>query len=322
MLDLFSGIGGFSLAASWVWGDELEIVAFCEKDKYCQKVLRKHWPDVPIIEDIRDVRKETIADAKEFRAKSQGVLQTRGTNADGSSIDLITGGFPCQPFSVAGKRRAEKDDRFLWPEMLRIISEIRPAWIIAENVAGIVRLALDNCCSDLESEDYEVQPFIIPACAVNAAHRRDRVWIIAYNECGGCDKRAYGQLQSESAESQRQESEYVCTGFSKASDVANAEASNGRRTDKKKYSRRRDKETGGRCKPGSGMQHRQLEPRMGGMVDGVPYGMDGYFAYEPDVPRVATGIKNRANKLGGLGNAIVPQVAAEIMKAIKGVDKE
>ncbi len=155
-LDLFSGIGGFSLAARWTWGKDHNVIAFVEQDKYCQKVLNKHWPDVPIIDDIRNY-----------------------THDRTQTVDLLTGGFPCQPFSVAGKRKGKEDDRFLWHEMLRIIKESMPTWIIGENVSGIVNMELDTCITELESEGYETQTFIIPACALQAPHRRDRVWIIA-----------------------------------------------------------------------------------------------------------------------------------------------
>ena len=163
-LDLFSGIGGFSLAAQWVWGKKHNIHSFVEIDPFCQKVLKKHWPNVPIISDIK------------------------GYKHNGTTIDLLTGGFPCQPFSCAGKRRGKKDDRYLWPEMLRIISEVRPTWIIGENVAGIINMGLDQVLSDLESKDYEVQSFIIPACAKNAPHRRDRVWIVANCKGSKCEQ--------------------------------------------------------------------------------------------------------------------------------------
>ena len=123
-IDLFSGIGGFALAASWVWPSH-DIVTFCEKDAYCQKVLKKHWPDVPICDDI---------------FKMNG--------ADYGPIDLITGGFPCQPFSCAGKQRGASDDRFLWPEMLRIIREAQPTWVVGENVPGIIGMALDQVLID------------------------------------------------------------------------------------------------------------------------------------------------------------------------------
>lgn len=159
MLDLFSGIGGFSLAASWT--GQIETVAFCEIEPYCQKVLKKHWPDVPIHDDIRTLRGEDVG-----------------------SVDIVCGGFPCQPFSVAGKRRGKEDDRYLWPEMFRVIQETKPTWVIGENVANFVNMALEDCVLDLEGEGYEVQPFIIPACAIGAPHRRDRVWIVAWNSTG------------------------------------------------------------------------------------------------------------------------------------------
>ena len=153
-IDLFSGIGGFALAADWTWGKENVNHIFCEIEPFAQKVLKKHWPDAPIHSDI-----------KEFKY-------------DGATPLILTGGFPCQPFSVAGKQRGAEDDRALWPEMLRVIQETRPDWIIGENVSGFVKMGLDGCISDLEGLGYDVQPMVIPACAVGAKHRRDRVWII------------------------------------------------------------------------------------------------------------------------------------------------
>lgn len=151
-LDLFSGIGGFALGLNRAG---FETIGFCEIDKYCQKVLKKHWPDVPIYEDIKELPGEGI------------------------QADIITGGYPCQPFSVAGQRGGEKDDRHLWPEMYRIIKTIRPRWVIAENVFGHISMGLDTVLSDLEAADYTCWPFVIPACAVRGYHRRDRLWLIA-----------------------------------------------------------------------------------------------------------------------------------------------
>lgn len=162
-LDLFSGIGGFHLAGEMVWGDEFNVRCHVEIDLFCQKVLKKHWPKVPIISDIKDYKH------------------------NGTTVDLLTGGFPCQPFSCAGKQRGKEDDRYLWPEMLRVISEVRPTWIIGENVSGIINMGLDQVLSDLENEGYTCQPFVIPACAKNAPHRRDRVWIVGYSEHSGFD---------------------------------------------------------------------------------------------------------------------------------------
>ena len=135
----------------------MQTVAFCENDKFCQKVLAKHWPDIPIHENIEEL------DGRQYRG----------------TVDLVCGGFPCQPFSVAGQQRGAEDDRALWPEMLRVIREVEPAWVIGENVSGIINMELDNVLSDLENSGYSCQTFVIPACAVDAPHRRDRVWIIA-----------------------------------------------------------------------------------------------------------------------------------------------
>jgi len=160
VLDLFSGIGGFSLGLEWAG---METVAFCEQDEYCKKVLRRHWPDVPIHNDIKEL------DGNEYRG----------------SVELVCGGFPCQPFSVAGQRRGEEDDRALWKEMYRVIREVQPAWVFGENVTGIISMELDNVLLDLEDEGYATQAFVLPACALDARHRRDRVFILAHKKGRG-----------------------------------------------------------------------------------------------------------------------------------------
>ena len=164
MLDLFSGIGGFSYAGEKLVGG-YETVAFCEYDKHEQKVLRKHWPDTEIIDDVR----ELANDADRFRGL----------------VDIVVGGYPCQPFSLAGVRRGDKDDRHLWPEMLRIIQAVRPTWVIGENVAGHISMGLDEVLSDLEAEGYQARCFVIPAVAADARHRRDRCWVVGYSELNG-----------------------------------------------------------------------------------------------------------------------------------------
>ena len=156
---LFSGIGEFDLAASWMgW----ENVFQSEIDPFCNQVLEHHFPTTTRYEDIRNI------DGTEWRGQ----------------IDILTGGFPCQPFSAAGKRRGTDDNRFLWPEMLRIICEVRPTWIVAENVRGITSIeqgmVFERVCSELEENEYEVQPFCIPACSVQAPHKRERIWFIAH----------------------------------------------------------------------------------------------------------------------------------------------
>ena len=158
ILDLCSGIGGFSLGLEATGG--FETIAFCEFDPFCQKVLNKHWPEVPIYNDLKEISKneETIRNIPEH--------------------DLICGGIPCQPFSLAGKQKGKEDDRHLWPFMFKIIKQKKPTWVIVENVGGFVNVALDDVCLDLEAEGYATQSFIIPACGVEAPHRRDRVWIL------------------------------------------------------------------------------------------------------------------------------------------------
>ena len=227
-LDLFSGIGGFALAAKW---NGYRTVGFCDNEPYAQAVLKKHWPEVPCHKDIREVRGELYA-----------------------GVTLLTGGFPCQPFSVAGKQRGKDDNRYLWPEMLRVIQEAKPAWIIGENVAGIVNLALDQVCADLEGQGYEVEPIIVPACGVDAKHRRNRVWIVANSN----NKGLQGHWGSKECESKL---------FIRESSKA-----------------------------------KQKE-----------------WLAEPNVGRVANGIPNRTHRLKGLGNAIVQQVASEIIRCINKI---
>ena len=159
ILDVCSGIGGFSLGLEATGG--FDTVAFCEYDEFCRKVLNKHWPDVPIYKDLKEIGNEPTRLIQEF--------------------DLICGGIPCQPFSLAGKQKGKEDDRHLWPYMYEIIKHKKPTWVIVENVGGFVNVALDDVCLDLETEGYATQSFIIPACGVEAPHKRDRIWILGKN---------------------------------------------------------------------------------------------------------------------------------------------
>ena len=159
ILDICSGIGGFSLGLESTGG--FDTVAFCEFDDFCRKVLNKHWPDVPIYKDLKEIGNEPERIIQDF--------------------DLICGGIPCQPFSVAGKKKGKEDDRHLWPYMYEIIKHKKPSWVIVENVGGFVNVALDDVCLDLEAQGYATQSFVIPACSVEAPHRRDRVWILGKN---------------------------------------------------------------------------------------------------------------------------------------------
>jgi DNA (cytosine-5)-methyltransferase 1 len=193
-LDLFSGIGGFAIAAQ---ACGYTTIGFCEKEKYAQQILKERFGAVLVDSTSAGLPKRHGAGALtagERHAKlecSSSIFPTLHPDifdldgADYAGVDLLTGGFPCQPFSVAGKRRGAEDDRALWPEMLRVINEARPRWLIGENVAGIVTMELDNILSSLEAIGYSCWPLVIPACAVDARHRRDRVWIVAHADRSG-----------------------------------------------------------------------------------------------------------------------------------------
>lgn len=158
---LFTGIGGFDLAAEWAG---FQTIGQVEIADYPNKILEKHWPNVPRWRNIKNVTTKSVWGA--------GIKHIP---------TLLTGGFPCQPFSVAGNQRGTEDDRHLWPEMFRVVQELRPTWIVGENVAGFIGMALEQILSDLESAGYECRAFVFPACGVGALHKRDRVFIVAYS---------------------------------------------------------------------------------------------------------------------------------------------
>lgn len=270
-LDLFSGIGGFSLAAQWVWREDHKIIAFCENDKFCQKVLEKHWPGVPIHDDIKHLNGDTL-----------------------ETIDLITGGFPCQPFSVAGKRKGKEDNRHVWPEMFRVIQETKPNWVIGENVAGIINLELEQVCADLESEGYEVQPFIIPACAVNAPHRRDRVWIVANSERIG--RKCRGGIKSKISGTN---GKGIAIELERPNKAFIADSSSERLEGKNKYKSEHSECTG---------HYRNTRWD------------ENWIEVATEFCRVDARIPNRVDRLRSLGNAIVPHVVAIIMQFIKDIE--
>ena len=316
MLDLFSGIGGFSLAASWT--NQIKTVAFCEIDPFCQKVLKKHWPNVPIFDDITRLRGDDIGTA-----------------------DIITGGFPCQPFSCAGKRKGKDDNRFLWPEMFRVISELHPTWVVAENVGGFLTidngLVFEHCCTDLEKEGYEVQPFVVPACAVGAPHRRDRVWIVAHTNRSGSGTptgRTHSNGQKVIEEQQLSQSEYsgqdchapdtISYGQSTTKSTSrNIECVMGEAFSKDK---RRKKKTNekipGTNKPnanrsiGKNWNERWIEvaQRLCKLDDGLSTGLVGYLDMTNE--HLQKRNEDRTKKLKALGNAIVPQVVYQIMMSL------
>jgi DNA (cytosine-5)-methyltransferase 1 len=304
-VDLFSGIGGFALAAQWAG---FRTVAFCEIDKYCQKILAKNFGVVSDAEHDGSCRTEANAPKSGSNGTQDGILERSDAPRLSSNIfdfdgtlyrgcDLLTGGFPCQPFSVAGKRRGAADDRALWPQMFRVIKEARPTWILCENVPGIIPMELDNVLSDLEGIGYATRSFVIPACAVDAKHRRDRVWIIAHADAAGLGER-WG---SEPIPTQLDTVERVGEAAARTDQRRDKTASLGSETvaDAKGNS-----EWAGLREAGEG---RQRGRRPNDCCRWLP---------EPDMGRVAHGIPNRVDRLKGLGNAIVPQVAFEILKVI------
>ncbi len=295
-LDLFSGIGGFSLAASWVWGPEYENVGFCDNSQFCQAIIKKNFKNAKIYSDIRHLDGNKI-----------------------KKLDLLTGGFPCQPFSFAGKRRGKDDDRYLWPEMLRVIREARPRWIIGENVAGIISMALDKILADLEREGYETQTFVIPAAAQNAPHRRDRVWIVGHDDTDARSKRNdRRRIHKDSGLSQRIFLSQIEEGRSAARGEIGTNHSASSRNFADSQSARQQGWTYGPRKvqfwgSGTGYDWLEVATDLCRVDDGIPARLDG---------RELTARQHRVERIKALGNAIVPQVAADILKVIKQTDND
>ena len=307
-IDVFSGIGGFAYAAQRVWGKDYHNVLFCDNNKFCQQVIKKNFgKDSLIYGDIREItRSRVIADTD---SRKPGESQTRDRGEDfgrrsKEGFDLLTGGFPCQPFSCAGKRRGTEDNRYLWPEMLRVILEFKPTWVIAENVRGLLTisegLVFEQVCADLEREGYQVQPFIIPAVAVNAPHRRDRVWIIA-NAKGRSDRRYEREKSSEG------KSSCGCVSQDDVSNSKNKRFQRGKQADGSKGEKPDDQLLYGRNREWE-INWLEVATRLCGVDDGLPCELDGFKLSKAG---------HRVERLKALGNAIVPQVAIEIMKAIK-----
>jgi len=254
----------------------LRTIAFCEIDKYCRLILQKHWKDIKIYNDIKEITKERFkADNIQFP-------------------EVITGGFPCQPFSVAGKKHGTSDNRYLWPEMLRVIKEFKPRWIIAENVRGIVNIqdgvVFERVCTDLESEGYEVQPFNIPASAVGAPHKRERIWFVAHTNSD--DGRSRSSSESQKGETRMEH----------------------RSSSKRQYEQKSSEDVAHTER--TGPQGYREEHRLRQSSEEIQTSRNGWWSVEPNVGRVAHGVQGRIHRLKGLGNAIVPQIAEEIGKAI------
>ena len=265
MGSLFTGIGGLDLGMERAG---FEIKWMVEIDDFCNKVLEKHWPEVKRYRDVREVGKHNL-----------------------ESVDLIAGGFPCQPHSVAGKRRGKDDDRNLWPEYLRIIREVRPTWVVGENVPGIITTMLDEILFDLENINYTCQTFTIPACAFNAPHRRNRVWIIAYSNSVGF---VHGKSKIIPAKKRKfaQHNTSTNCGITSNPNGAEMEGAEKARNIKEIWSVN-DQYIGGYA--GWNKNWIEVATRLCGMDDGVP---------------------NRVDRLKSLGNAVVPQVAEYIGRCI------
>lgn len=308
-LSLFTGIGGLDLAAEWAG---FRTVGQCEWADYPRAVLEKHWPGLPRWRDIRTLTGESFYEQTGLR-----------------TVTVLSGGFPCQPFSTAGKRRGKEDDRYLWPEMLRVIQEIRPSWVIGENVAGIVSMALDTVLSDLESIGYACQAVIIPACAVDAPHRRDRCAILGYAkhdgssapeipggiaEAGGNKPEGAHKTWKPSGAGVRGNDAAVAdtdsnglqrTGYTSA-EGCEQHTVNPAFTESVHVSHSHNQ---GLSFPGSepGIETIQPENR-------IEFG--GWWPAEPSVGRVAHGVPARVDRLKCLGNAVVPQWAYPYFRGI------
>jgi len=295
---LFAGIGGFDLGFERAG---MECKWQVEIDDYCQRVLAKHWPEVKRHGDIRTVGQHNL-----------------------EAVDVICGGFPCQPFSVAGKREGEADDRHLWPEMLRVIAELKPTWVVGENVPGIINIFLDQALSDLEDEGYTCETFVLPACAFDAPHRRDRLFILATN----ADQSASTEQRSEHQVSEKSigRSADVADTSSRRREQRNPKErglsipdQDGNGTGIKTVADTKRRGTWGRSCGWNGAlanAERHYKRRRGNSPDG---GWERW-SVEPGVGRVVDGVSNRVDRLKSLGNAVVPQVAEWIGRMIVEAD--
>jgi DNA (cytosine-5)-methyltransferase 1 len=333
VLDLFSGIGGISLGLERTGG--WETAAFCEIDPYCQAVLRERWPDVPLFTDVRSLSRESLDAAGVGR------------------IDWIVGGFPCQPFSVAGKQKGTADERHLWPEYARLIRELRPVGVLAENVPGLRTIAADEVLSDLEAAGYAAGAFVVGADDVGAPHRRKRVWIVAHRNGGGRERVGVGGLR-EGLEEYRKAEERGddadgCRGRAEGTGcVANARSEGLEGVWSRTGGAREAHAEPARCVPHRwparpGQPQHEWEPSRlvypehdGRRADeqgrrpegGAPPGGTGEGTPQPELGRDAHGLPSRLEsrirreRLKALGNSVVPQVVEVIGRAILLAEKE
>ena len=325
--DVCSGIGGFSLG--FRWAALSEPVAFCEIDPYCQKVLAKNFPNIPIFNDV----KELVND----RPESTRTIPDH---------DILTSGYPCQPFSVAGQRRGEEDERNIWRFVFEIVKRKHPTWCVFENVYGHIAMGLDQVLHDMESEGYTTQTFVVPACSLNAPHKRDRLWIVGNSEHDGslASKIRRGNQETSRGASQGQNQAEQSSRTSRRKDnvtLADTKSEGLQGLDKHSptISTERDEITdigtkGSRDKNVANTKCMGRESRTSVREELAREESHGKFNnrstdgsaqerarswwdVEPNVGRVAYGIPSRVDRLRGLGNAIVPQIAMQIGLSIK-----
>jgi len=330
-LDLFSGIGGFSLGLEAT--GSFKTVAFCDIEKYCLEILEKRFPGVPRYTDIKELTYDKL--------KADGIISKN------KKIDIITGGYPCQPFSVAGRKKGEEDPRHLWPEYFRIIKELRPSWVIGENVSGHIKLGLDTVLENLESEGYSARTFSISASSVGANHQRERVWIVANSNSsrdqGKESRSTRKENEKEISDREKNSSSRFIDGTNKifteqgsAAELEHVEdtrqheggiepsrhkESIGRGSFEKTKRTTNTNQTSGPSERGENtteeMANTDSERRCGGEADREnaenvgqssrrPW--DGWWDLEPNVGRVAHGIPKRVDRLKSLGNSLVPSI--------------
>ena len=310
-VDLCSGIGGFALG--FEWAQLSSPILFCDTDDWCRRVLRKHWSDVPIAEDVKELANDPTRLVPD--------------------CDILTAGYPCQPFSVAGKQRGAKDDRHIWPEIRTIVEAKRPTWCVFENVYGHIKLGLDEVLSDLEAIGYATRPFVVPACAVNAPHKRNRVWIVGNAQHNGSPTTKINGSSDQASDDSAQRKEATrkstrTSGRGDSCDVAYTDSDDGRHrsgTKSQEREARLEHGRGGKRQPirqpdenvadtkSQQRNDRQHQKQSSwSIVGGVET-----WGVEPDVGRVANGIPRRVDRIRGLGNSILPQIAQQIRTAIK-----